>query len=327
MTDADAVTPGARGDCHVCATWPDRLIVDTLWEPASFPSAARTLEVVSGERWEEQLQRCPHCGAHYAYTFDHDSQSGVGLGYTEETLERLFWFETRADSTLTLRNASTRVTGSSLGSLIRDLLATGRPPRERITALEIQATAFGPAPDELGLLTGLNLIWFHPSGLTVLPASIQRLSRLGDLWIAGNPITDLPDAIATLQALTRVDLARTAMLTLRPPLLDSHIRFENYEGNSVPDDWRGAFVADFRRPLVWLSHNGASIEYFNSGAWSHEDRYDLVVRLPADAAGALRLSGELAPFEIARDEGDQIVLECPGRAGLDRIVVKTVAGE
>lgn len=316
-----------RGDCELCALLPDRLAVDTLQAPDAFPAAARRLEPVAGERSEGQVQRCPNCGAHFLYTFDHDSESGVGYGYTEETLERLFWFETRADRSLILHNASTGVTGIMLGAFIRDLLATGRPDRSRITALEIKADNFGAAPDELGSLAGLDLVWFHPGGVTGLPESIQNLSRLRDLWIAGNPIASLPLGLARVSGLTHIDLDRTAIVQLPDALANSHITFRNTAANVVPAHWRAAFVSEYQRPLAWLAGHGAEIVHFDSGAWSHEDRYALTVRLPGALAMALRDCGELTPFEIVAGGAGQVVLECPGRAGRDRIVVTLVPAE
>lgn len=188
---------------------------------------------MSGPRWD-QLRRCPACGAHFAYTWDHDSQSGVGYGYTDERLERLFWFEPRGDGALTLRNASTRVTGDMLAAFIRDVASTGRPPLDRISALVIAARNFGDAPAELGDLEMLDLVQVSKSGLTSLAPTIGRLTRLANLWIAGNPLSALPLELAGLPALARVELQHTGIVSLPAPLVESPIEFLHYEANEVP---------------------------------------------------------------------------------------------
>ena len=35
------------------------------------------------------LKRCPECATYYKYHYDHDSESGVGYGWTDEILLRL----------------------------------------------------------------------------------------------------------------------------------------------------------------------------------------------------------------------------------------------
>ena len=37
----------------------------------------------------EQVRKCPECGAFYSFLHDHDSESGMGYGYTDEAIKRL----------------------------------------------------------------------------------------------------------------------------------------------------------------------------------------------------------------------------------------------
>jgi hypothetical protein len=308
--------------CSGCGAIPDYLQVDTLHEPDAFPTAlVAGLAVVSGDAWDGQRRRCVVCGAHFEYTYDHDSQSGVGYGYTDETNERLFAFETRADGTLTLRSVSMRVTGAMLRDQIRDRRAMHVETIDRITALEIDAWSFGDAPPEIGDLPALDLIWFKPCGLTSLPPSVSSLSRLARLWIHGNPLTDLPTGLASLPVLEPVSLANTAITRLPDTLTTGRVSFTSFEANVVPPAWRASFVADYSEILVWLSAHGAAISQWDSGAWSHEDRYHLEVTLPGTEANALRRQVP-QPFAMASDTDGVIELHAAGRAGADVIVVR-----
>jgi hypothetical protein len=279
------------------------------------------LAVVSGDAWDGQRRRCVVCGAHFEYTYDHDSQSGVGYGFTDETIERLFTFDVRADGSLTLRSVSMRVTGAMLGDQIRDLRAGQTTAITRITALEIAASDFGDAPEGIGELSSLELIWFKPCGLTALPPSVSTLSTLRYLWIHGNPIREVPAGVASLPKLEPVSLEGTAITHLPAALRSGRVEFTSFEANVVPPAWRGAFVSDYADALVWLATHGAAIEYFHSGAWAHEDRYDLEVTLPADMADALRQTA-LPPFVLASRDDGVMALQSPGRSGLDVIVIR-----
>jgi hypothetical protein len=312
--------------CSVCESIPDLISVDTLHHSDDFPGAVAGLAVVSGETWEGQLRRCPGCGAHFVYTYDHDSQSGVGYGYTDETIERLFWFEVRTDGTLTLKNASQRVTGAMLGALIRDARATGRPGLDTITALEIDAPWFGDAPSELGDLPTLDCVWFK-NGLTGLPASIGRLTRLENLWIAGNPIRELPVEIAALPKLKRVELQNTGIVAVPDTLQGSPIEFAYYRANVVPPPWRHFYTCNstYEPTLKWLADHGAAVVLFDSGAWSHEDRCSLSLQLRAELAPVFRAALAGSPFTILADGPSRIELGAEGYSGADRIVAELVA--
>ncbi|MBI4412485.1 MAG: hypothetical protein HY541_08380 [Deltaproteobacteria bacterium] len=78
----------ARHSCSVCSPIPDSMQVETLHTPERLPEAVDKLEIIGGYTLDGQVRKCPACGAWFIYTHDHDSQSGVGYGYTDEGIYR-----------------------------------------------------------------------------------------------------------------------------------------------------------------------------------------------------------------------------------------------
>ncbi len=76
-------------DCSICRAIPDYAMVERLHTAERLPDEVERLEPLYGLRWPAQLRRCPECGALYRYVYDHDSEAGVGYGYTDESIERL----------------------------------------------------------------------------------------------------------------------------------------------------------------------------------------------------------------------------------------------
>ena len=312
--------------CSFCSAIPDRLTVDTVHDPERLPEAVGRLEVVDGDVWDRQLRRCPECSAFFAYTRDHDSESGVGYGYTDETIERLWSVDSRLDGTCGLRNVSVRVTGDMLSRVIRALNAKGSPSVESITTLSVEGGTMGPAPEEIGWLTSLDVLSLHDCGLSSLPKAIGRLHRLTQLWITGNPLTELPVEILNLP-LAQVELQNTRIVELPDAFLASAIRFLYYEGNAVPEPWRPMYTCEpaYRGTLKWFIDRGARCLSFASGAWSHEDRFELALSLPASAlAVGTAFPPEGSPFQVVARNETSLVLQADGRGGVDRIDVQLV---
>jgi hypothetical protein len=309
--------------CSLCSAIPDRLTVDTMHDPELFPDAVARFALIGGTVCDREVRRCPECGTYFAYTRDHDNQSGVGYGYTDETIERLWALDARDDGTWSLRSVAPRVTGDMLAIVIRDLKARGRPPLERITTLAVTGGAIAAAPDELGWLTGLEVLSLRDCGVTSLPPSIGALQRLSFVFIAGNPLRELPVEILRLP-LAQVELQGTHIETLPDAFLASSIRFRNYEANAVPEAWRAAYLCEpaYRETLRWFIDRGAQCRDFSSGAWNHEDRFELSLSLPASAVPAgMSFLPAGSPFRVVARGGHALSLEADGRAGADRIDV------
>ena len=49
------------------------------------------LEILGGYGFygSPQVRKCPLCKTYYTYLHDHDSESGVGIGWTDEEIQRL----------------------------------------------------------------------------------------------------------------------------------------------------------------------------------------------------------------------------------------------
>jgi len=83
--------------CEVCRDIPERMMVETLHTPDRLPAAVERLTVIGGAGTYgcEQLRKCPACGAYFSYINDHDSEAGLGYGYTDEAVRRLSRDEAR----------------------------------------------------------------------------------------------------------------------------------------------------------------------------------------------------------------------------------------
>jgi hypothetical protein len=75
--------------CAVCRTIPDFLEVETLHGDQRLPSAVGRLLSLGWYIECTSLARCTGCGTFFAVHYDHDSESGVGIGYTDESVRRL----------------------------------------------------------------------------------------------------------------------------------------------------------------------------------------------------------------------------------------------
>ena len=77
--------------CRVCSTIPQSMRVELLHGSDRLPEATSSLVVVGGEGiyGAEQLRRCPSCGAYFSWIHDHDSEAGLGVGWTDEVIARL----------------------------------------------------------------------------------------------------------------------------------------------------------------------------------------------------------------------------------------------
>ena len=78
-------------DCAICNGIPDYKFVETLHTDERLPEEVDQLEVIGGYGLYgcEQLRKCPICGTFYSFLHDHDSESGMGYGYTDESIKRL----------------------------------------------------------------------------------------------------------------------------------------------------------------------------------------------------------------------------------------------
>jgi hypothetical protein len=79
--------------CSICKHIPDHKFVETLHTDARLPEQVDQLEIIGGYGFygygNEQVRKCPLCKTYYAYLWDHDSESGVGIGWTDEEIRRL----------------------------------------------------------------------------------------------------------------------------------------------------------------------------------------------------------------------------------------------
>ncbi len=77
--------------CAICKGIPDYKFVETLHTKERLPEEVKQLLVIGGYGLygSEQVRKCPTCGSYYAFLHDHDSESGVGYGYTDDSIERL----------------------------------------------------------------------------------------------------------------------------------------------------------------------------------------------------------------------------------------------
>lgn len=78
--------------CSICKKIPERIEVETLHTPDRLPKEVEKLATIGGMCSDYALGEvrvCPMCGTHYLYYRDHDSESGVGIGYTDESIKRV----------------------------------------------------------------------------------------------------------------------------------------------------------------------------------------------------------------------------------------------
>ena len=77
--------------CSTCSNIPDSKFVETLHTSERLPKEVDDLLVIGGYGLYgcEQVRKCSECGTFYSFLHDHDSESGVGYGYTDEAIVRL----------------------------------------------------------------------------------------------------------------------------------------------------------------------------------------------------------------------------------------------
>ena len=78
-------------NCSICKHIPDHKFVETLHTDARLPEQVDQLEILGGYGLygHEQVRKCPLCKTYYTYLSDHDSESGVGIGWTDEEIQRI----------------------------------------------------------------------------------------------------------------------------------------------------------------------------------------------------------------------------------------------
>jgi rubrerythrin len=90
MTKAMKPTTGFKS-CSICKHIPDHKFAETLHTDARLPTQVDQLEILGGYgiHGYEQVRKCPLCKTYYTYLYDHDSESGVGIGWTDEEIQRI----------------------------------------------------------------------------------------------------------------------------------------------------------------------------------------------------------------------------------------------
>ena len=75
--------------CKICQNIPDYKFADKLHKKERLPKEVEELQVIGGYAHDCQIRKCTLCGTYYRYYYDHDSESGVGYGYTDESIRRI----------------------------------------------------------------------------------------------------------------------------------------------------------------------------------------------------------------------------------------------
>jgi len=83
--------------CAVCGEILPYRLVDILHTNDRLPDAVDRLAVIGGIGiyGAEQVRKCPACAVYFAWLHDHDSQAGLGPGYTDEVIRRIDTEEAR----------------------------------------------------------------------------------------------------------------------------------------------------------------------------------------------------------------------------------------
>jgi hypothetical protein len=76
-------------ECKICQNIPDYQFADKLHKKEQLPKEVEELQVIGGYTHDCQIRKCTLCGTYYRYYYDHDSESGVGYGYTDESIRRI----------------------------------------------------------------------------------------------------------------------------------------------------------------------------------------------------------------------------------------------
>ena len=77
--------------CSICKHIPEHKFVETLHTEARLPEQVDQLEILGGYGFygSPQVRKCPLCKTYYTYLHDHDSESGVGIGWTDQEIQRI----------------------------------------------------------------------------------------------------------------------------------------------------------------------------------------------------------------------------------------------
>ena len=76
-------------ECKICKNIPEYKLVDKLRTDERLPKEVEELQIIGGYAHDCQIRKCTLCGVYYRYYYDHDSESGVGYGYTDESIKRI----------------------------------------------------------------------------------------------------------------------------------------------------------------------------------------------------------------------------------------------
>lgn len=78
--------------CDICKHIPSSMEVEILHTEERLPKQVDELEIIGGHNADYglgQIRKCPKCETYYLWFHDHDSESGVGYGYTDESIDRV----------------------------------------------------------------------------------------------------------------------------------------------------------------------------------------------------------------------------------------------
>ncbi|OGK11627.1 MAG: hypothetical protein A2W80_12465 [Candidatus Riflebacteria bacterium GWC2_50_8] len=97
--------------CSLCGKIPDLVKVELLHSEERLPPEVDSLRCIggSGNCSSPQIRVCPECGTYYGFIHEHDSEAGMGEGYTEEIISRI-----TSERVLTVLEAARRDIASSL---------------------------------------------------------------------------------------------------------------------------------------------------------------------------------------------------------------------
>ncbi len=217
--------------CTLCAEIPDYKAVETLHTSERLPAAVDQLTTLGGFALERELRICPQCQAYFLYHYDHDSQSGVGYGYTDESIQRISshsakrfalwqWLTNKNDERLQkeIKRWQDSVTPEmqkkyiSGRSLIWEITTTaGGNLRVKNLSKEITEESVATLLVNLVLIEKIKLhtithCWITDSNLEVLPREIALLSNLKNLCLKNNRLTELPWNLRQMKSLNALDI-------------------------------------------------------------------------------------------------------------------------
>lgn len=77
--------------CSLCGKIPDIVKVELLHSDERLPSEVDNLLCIggSGNYSCPQIRVCPECGTYFNFIHEHDSEAGMGEGYTDEVISRI----------------------------------------------------------------------------------------------------------------------------------------------------------------------------------------------------------------------------------------------